>query len=138
MIENPSSSGGASVDSAGPEKIYLDALEKGVWQIQSCATCKRSVFYPRNVCPHCASDELAWFEPSGRGTVYSSSTIYRSQESGGDYNVSLIDLPEGVRLMSTVQGCTPAQIKIGMPVTARVDRSGAMARVVFDAAEVRV
>jgi uncharacterized OB-fold protein len=127
------SSGGA----IGPEKTYLDALEAGVWKIQSCAECKQSVFYPRNVCPHCGCDELSWIKPSGNGTIYSSSTIYRSPELGGNYNVSLIDLEEGVRLMSTVQGCPPADVSIGMPVTARVDRSGSAARLVFDLAEVR-
>lgn len=121
----------------GPERIYLDSLEKGVWQIQSCRSCMRAVFYPRNVCPHCGGDDLAWFEPSGKGTVYSSSTIYRSAQSGGDYNVSLIDLDEGVRLMSTVLGCPPGQVEIGMPVEARVDRAGTSARLVFERVEVR-
>lgn len=129
---SPSESHGAPAAQAGPEKIYLDGLQNGVWRIQSCTSCKRSIFYPRNFCPHCGGNELTWFEPSGKGTVYSSSAISRSQESGGDYNVSLIDLAEGVRLMSCVQGCAPADVRIGMAVTARLDRSGATTRLVFD------
>lgn len=135
-MENPSSTGLAG-GSFGPEKSYLDALENGVWTIQSCTSCGHAIFYPRNVCPQCGSDELAWFEPSGKGTVYSSSTVHRSKESGGNYNVSLIDLAEGVRLMSTVQGLASEQVKIGMPVVARVDRSGSPARLVFDAVGAR-
>ena len=131
-MENPSFTGSTS-GCSGPEKSYLDALEKGVWKIQSCISCERAIFYPRNVCPHCGCDDLVWFEPSGKGTVYASSTIHRSKEGGGNYNVSLIDLAEGVRLMSTVQGCVSEHVQIGMPVVARVDRSGPSARLVFDA-----
>lgn len=116
--------------------MYLDALEQGVWRIQSCADCRRAVFYPRNLCPHCGGVHLNWFTPSGRGTVYSSSTIHRAPESGGSYNVSLIDLDEGVRLMSTISGCPAQAVRIGMAVTARVDRSTTPARLVFDPVEV--
>ena len=68
---------------------------------------------------------------------YSKSIIYRAAESGGDYLVSLIDLDEGVRLMSSVVGCDVADVKIGMVVRASVDRSGAAARLVFHPAEER-
>lgn len=118
----------------GPEKTYFDALARGVWQIQSCQQCGRAVFYPRNVCPYCGGDRLDWFTPSGKGTVYSASTIYRAPEAGGDYNVSLIDLDEGVRLMGGVEGCPPADVKIGMRVNARIGRPEQPARLVFELA----
>lgn len=133
MVENVSS----PHKEVGPERAYQNALENGEWQIQSCEDCQRAIFYPRNVCPHCGGDGLKWFTPSGRGTVYSKSIIYRAAESGGDYLVSLIDLDEGVRLMSSVVGCDVADVKIGMVVRASVDRSGAAARLVFHPAEER-
>ncbi|QIL74158.1 DNA-binding protein (plasmid) [Diaphorobacter sp. HDW4B] len=143
MLEKSDSKRGQAVSdsslsgsNAGPEKIYLDALEKGIWQIQSCTECRKAIFYPRNVCPHCGGTALSWIAPSGNGTVYSSSTIHRSQEHGGDYNVSLIDLDEGARMMSTVLGCAPLDVKIGMPVKARIDSSATQPRVVFDVVEV--
>jgi uncharacterized OB-fold protein len=52
--------------------------------------------------------------------VYSTTVIRRRAESGGDYNVALIDLAEGVRLMSRVEGLPPADVKIGMAVRARI------------------
>ena len=44
----------------------------------------------------------------------------RKAEAGGDYNVALVDLAEGPRLMSRVDGVPPEQVRIGMAVQARV------------------
>jgi DUF35 OB-fold domain, acyl-CoA-associated len=63
---------------------------------------------------------LNWIEPSGQGTVYSTTVVRRKPEAGGDYNVALIDLAEGVRLMSRVDDVAPDQVRIGMPVRAQV------------------
>lgn len=109
-----------SAPPAGPEKHYRDQLAKGQFQIQRCQACARAVFYPRMVCPHCGSDQLAWATPSGKGTVYSTTVVRRRPEQGGDYNVALIDLEEGVRLMSRVQGIAPDAVSIGMAVQADV------------------
>ena len=105
----------------GPEQQYFSALAVGRFQIQKCAACSKHVFYPRVLCPHCGSGTLEWIEPSGRGTVYSSTTVRRKAEAGGDYNVCLIDLEEGPRLMSRVEGVPAAAVQIGMPVQARVN-----------------
>lgn len=104
----------------GADLHYQQALAQGQFLIQQCDACARAVFYPRMLCPHCGSDRLAWREPSGRGTVYSTTVVRRKPEAGGDYNVALVDLDEGVRLMSRVEGMPPADVRIGMPVQARV------------------
>lgn len=109
-----------SAQAVGPEKHYHDQLAQGVFQIQRCTSCSKSVFYPRVVCPHCGSDHLEWFEPSGKGTVYSTTVVRRKPEHGGDYNVALIDLQEGVRMMSRVEGVSPDEVTIGMAVQAGV------------------
>ena len=105
---------------SGPEKRYLDALAAGRFEIQKCAACARHVFYPRVVCPHCGAGELGWVAPSGRGTVYSTTVVRRKPADGGDYNVCLVDLAEGVRMMSRVASIPPQEVKIGMAVTARI------------------
>jgi len=104
----------------GPEKQYFEALDSGSFRIQRCEGCAAHVFYPRVACPQCGSNRLQWVAASGRGTVYSVTTVRRKPEAGGDYNVSLIDLEEGPRLMSRVDGVAPAQVGIGMRVEARV------------------
>lgn len=104
----------------GPEKRYLDALAAGRFEIQQCAACARHVFYPRVLCPHCGDGRLDWVAPSGRGTVYSTTVVRRRPADGGDYNVCLVDLAEGPRMMSRVANLPPAEVKIGMAVQARV------------------
>jgi hypothetical protein len=105
---------------SGPEKRFFDALAAGRFEIQKCADCAQHVFYPRVICPHCGSDRLDWIAPSGRGTVYSTTVVRRKPADGGDYNVCLVDLAEGVRMMSRVAGIAPPDVRIGMAVKARV------------------
>lgn len=115
----------------GPEQTYLDGLAAGRFQIQRCADCSQAVFYPRCVCPHCGGAALDWFSPTGEGVVYASTTVYRNAEQGGDYNVCLVDLQEGARMMSRVAQIAPAQVRIGMRVSARIVGDGEAAQVVF-------
>ena len=121
----------ASDPQSGPEQQYFAALAAGKFQIQLCSTCARHVFYPRVSCPHCGSKRLEWVAASGRGTVYSVTTVRRKPEAGGDYNVSLVDLEEGPRLMSRIDGVAPAQVRIGMAVEARVAMEGSSGVLTF-------
>lgn len=105
---------------SGPEKRYLDALAQGRFEIQRCDACAKHVFYPRVLCPHCGSTRLDWVAPSGRGTVYSTTVVRRRPADGGDYNVCLVDLDEGVRMMSRVVSVAPQDVRIGMAVKARI------------------
>lgn len=109
------------------------ALNEGRFLIQRCGACQQHVYFPRELCPHCGSGDLALVAPSGTGTVYSVTTVRRKPEAGGDLNVTLVDLDEGVRLMSRVEGVPASDVRIGQRVQARVlQREGAAAIVVFD------
>ncbi len=88
--------------------------------IQHCKNCSGYIYPPRALCPHCGSLDLEAGEASGRGTVYSTTVVRRKPERGGDYNVVLVDLEEGPRMMSRVDGIAPDKVQIGMEVTARV------------------
>lgn len=116
----------------GVEAAYQKALDAGRFQIQHCGSCGRHVFYPRESCPHCGNPSLAWVEPKGEGTVYAVTTVRRKSDAGGDYNVSLIDLDEDVRMMSRVEGA-PETVCIGQRVRARVVVKEGRGVVVFDA-----
>lgn len=104
---------------------YQAELDAGRFRIQHCSACGQHVFPPRELCPHCGASPLEWATPSGRGTVYSSSTITRKADAGGNYNVALVDLDEGVRLMSRIEGVPPESVAIGQRVQAQViDQAG--------------
>ena len=115
----------------GAEKQYQDLLKQGKFQIQQCQDCKKHIFYPRMICPHCGSDQLSWIEPTGLGTVYSTTVVRRKAEDGGNYNVALINLDEGVRLMSRVEKVAAEDVYIGQKVKAHVQQDGEQAIVVF-------
>lgn len=105
---------------SGPEKIYHEALKAGIFQIQRCGACATHVFYPRVLCSHCGSSNLAWVTPSGKGSVYSTTMVRRKADAGGDLNIALVDLEEGVRMMSRIEGVPSDQIRIGMAVKASI------------------
>jgi uncharacterized OB-fold protein len=116
---------------AGPEQVYRAALTAGSFQIQRCGACDKHVFYPRVICSHCGSPSLSWVTPSGDGTVYSTTVVRRKADAGGDLNVALIDLAEGVRMMSRVEGVRPDLVTIGMAVKAAIIIENAEPLVVF-------
>ena len=110
-------------------------LDQGRWFIQRCTTCSQAVYFPRELCPHCGHLGLAWEAPSGLGTVHAVTTVKRKPADGGDLNVSIIELDEGVRLMSRVDNLAPADVKIGLRVRARVQVHEGRGLVLFDAIE---
>lgn len=125
----------AGAAARGPQEQYFSELAEGRFRIQRCAGCGEHQFFPRVLCTHCGATDLEWTDPAGTGTVYSFSIVRRKPELGGDYNVALIDLDEGVRMMSRVDGVALERLRIGMPVKARVLRGESHALVVFVSAE---
>jgi uncharacterized OB-fold protein len=91
-----------------------------------CDDCGASSFPPRGSCPACGSPDLWHVTSDGAGVVYSTTTVHRRE---GAHDVSLIDLDEGIRVMSEVVGIAPDDVRIGMAVRARLEADG---RVVFD------
>jgi len=119
----------------GPDAVYRANLAAGKLALQICAACgDKAVFPPRAVCPHCGSTDLRWQAASGGGTVYSTTIVRDRPENGGDRNIALIDLAEGARLMSRVEGLPPDQVRIGMKVKARIAKTDAGPLLVFDPA----
>ena len=100
----------------GPEHVFKAYLAEGKFMLQRSRSSGRHVFFPRLAIPGTGEADLEWVPASGRGTVYSI-TVNRRKE--GDYNVALIDLDEGVRMMSHVRGVET--LPIGARVVARIE-----------------
>lgn len=83
----------------------------------------RPFFPPRAIVPGTGSTDVRWIQASGRGTVYSATTIYKKPPEPS-YNVALVDLAEGPRMMSRIEGIDPAAVRIGMAVQARIHMRG--------------
>ncbi len=118
----------------GADAFYFGKLAQGSFVIPRCTDCGRWHFFPRVLCPHCGSDVLAWQAPCGGGTVYSTTTVRRKE---GDYNVCLVDLDEGPRMMSRVTGIVPDAVRIGMRVRAEIVQEETGPLLVFAPGEVQ-
>jgi uncharacterized OB-fold protein len=101
-----------------PDEQFAAFLAEGRFMIQKGRRTGTHVFYPRAVAPGTGED-LDWVEASGNGTVYST-TVVRKRPPEPALNVALIDLAEGPRMMSRVEGLDAADVKIGMAVCARI------------------
>lgn len=117
----------------GVQAFHQLELDAGRFLIQRCGGCGKHVYFPRELCPHCGGAALEWKLPQGGGTVYAVTTVRRKPADGGDLNVSLIDLDEGVRLMSRVDNLPADQVRIGQRVKARVQVKDGRGLVLFDA-----
>lgn len=103
---------------------WSEAFWKGTKQhkllIQECNDCKAKIFYPRKYCPECWSADLGWSEASGKAKVYAQTTMMDMVEPKfwGDlpYVLALVDLEEGVRMMTRIVECEPEEVHIGMDV----------------------
>ena len=105
-----------------PLAVYESHLDKGELAYQWSLEAKRAVFYPRVLCPYTGSDRLEWRLSQGLGTVHATTVVHPRE--GAPYNVALIDIDEGFRLMSRVEDIAPQEVKIGMRVRFRVHRPG--------------
>ncbi|MDB5971397.1 MAG: hypothetical protein JWQ90_3847 [Hydrocarboniphaga sp.] len=116
-----------------PENDYQAFLRQGRFMIQRSASSGRHVFYPRAIAPGSGAEDLEWVEASGRGVVYST-TVVRARPPTPSHNVALVELEEGPRLMTRVEGIDPGEVRIDMPVKVRIVQEADFAYVVFDRA----
>ena len=119
-------------DGPGPEAVFRAHLAGGRFMIQRSASTGLHVFYPRVMMPCSGEADLEWVEASGEGTVYATTVTRRRAAQGGDYNVALIDLAEGPRMMARVVGIAPEDVKIGMKVTAKIEELNGAPAVLFE------
>jgi uncharacterized protein len=116
-----------------PEEEFFAFLAEGRFMLQRSRESGRFFFYPRVAEPLTGCTDLEWTEARGRGTVYST-TVVRQKPPTPSYNLALIDLEEGPRLMSRVEGLAPEQVRIGMSVKARIIRENDKPLLVFEPA----
>ena len=120
-------------DSTSPEAHWREALTEGKLLLQRSRSSGTFNFPPRVIAPGTGADDLEWVEASGAGTVYSV-TVISPKPPADPYNVVLVDLAEGPRVMSRVEGLSPDKVQIGMAVKARIDGSEDQAVLLFDPA----
>ena len=96
--------------------VFWDAAAGHRLVAQRCGGCGALRHPPRPMCPHCRSLEFEASELSGQGTLYSYAVLHHPRNPAFDYPVlaALVDLDEGIRLVSNLVDVEPAGIRIGM------------------------
>jgi uncharacterized OB-fold protein len=97
---------------------YWEGINRHELVFQRCKECGTWRHPPRPVCPKCRSFEKEWAPSTGKGTVYSCVTYQESPHPGfkAPYSVVLVEMEEGVRLVSNMVDIKSEEISIGMPV----------------------
>jgi uncharacterized protein len=118
-----------------PLSYYRQQLQQGVLAYQYDTESEQAVFYPRVIGPGTGNADLEWRHSTGHGCVYAVTVLQPRGEE--PYNVVLVDMDDGFRLMSRVEDMPVDAVRIGMRVLMRVHNpeGGAAPYPVFVAVE---
>lgn len=100
-----------------PLARFRDHLQRGELAYQFDAVSGQPVFFPRVIGPG-TGHALEWRVSAGKGIVHAVTVI--SPRGEPPYNVVLVDMDEGFRLMSRVEEVAADAVRIGMRVRSRV------------------
>jgi uncharacterized OB-fold protein len=84
-----------------------------------CPHCQAKLFPPRDVCPECGGEAKTFYNFSGRGEIYSFTTVYdppAGYEENAPYTVALIRLEEGPLVTAQLTDLGNQSVTIGTPV----------------------
>jgi hypothetical protein len=99
------------------DQFFWDAIAQDRLVVRRCAECALLQHPPSPMCPACGSVEWDVVEVSGKGEVYSWIVSRHPNQPDDDGRiVAIINLAEGVRLVSNLQDIEPADVRNGMPV----------------------
>jgi len=100
---------------------YLDGWKKGKLMIQYCENCKKHVFFPRPMCPHCWSNHLKWVQASGEAEIVSFSVVNRLNHPSFKNEVPIvlaeIKLKENVNMLARILTADAHSVHSGMNVS---------------------
>jgi hypothetical protein len=102
-------------------KPFWDGTKAGKLMLPRCPSCSFVIWYPRQFCPECGHNSVEWFEASGRGSIYSFTTVRRGEGAYREiplYVLAFVELQEGPRVLTNIIDCDPAQLQIGQSVSA--------------------
>ncbi len=95
-------------------KMFWDAAREGRFLVPFCRACGKAHWYPRAICPFCASHKIEWRAASGNGTIYTYSVMRRAKDP---YAIAHVTLAEGPTMLTNIVDCDFDKLKIGQPVT---------------------
>ena len=119
----------------GLTKEFYGWCARGELRFQRCARCRAWRHVPRELCAECGSRDWQWEASSGRGRVFTWTLVARAMhpafQHDTPYAAAVIEMDEGVRLVSRVIDCPPDELEIDMPVAVAFERVDGIALPVF-------
>ncbi len=94
-------------------EAFWEAAKAGRFLVRHCNACSKAHWYPRGLCPFCASTDTAWRESSGMGEIYSFSFMRKATPP---FVMAYVTLAEGPTMMTNIVACDPENVHIGDPV----------------------
>lgn len=105
---------------AGMTKEFYDWCKQRELRFQRCKGCGEWRHVPRDMCAACGSWEWEWAKSSGRGKVFTWTVAMRPMHPAFmnevPYAPVVVEMEEGVRIVTTLVDCPPDAIEIDMPV----------------------
>lgn len=100
--------------------LFWEGCREGRLMLPWCSSCHRPHFYPRVFCPHCSSADIEWKQASGNGTIYTFAVVRQPIEQAFadlvPYVIAIVELEEGVRMMSHIVAIDPDEVRCDMKV----------------------
>lgn len=114
---------------------FWDGLEEGQFLTTKCTHCEKLTFPPKPICPYCWSSKVEWQSLSGRGRLYSRTTIHAAPKvfaAEAPYQVAIIDLEENLRIATRISGDVALDTPVALTVLKYDDGCLFEARAVID------
>ena len=115
-------------DTRNAGKTFWSAATEGRLLVPSCNACGQPFWHPRLRCPRCGSDDVGAITGSGKGTIHTFTIVRQTADpffrTKLPYAVAMIDLDEGVRLLSNVVETSIEALHIGMRVEVLFEAAG--------------
>ena len=105
---------------SGSSGEFYGFCREGELRFQRCGACGAWRHVPRELCAECGSWDWDWVASSGRGVVFSWTVVDRALHPAfaedTPFAAVIVEMEEGVRLLTHVTGLAPADLEIGLPV----------------------
>ncbi len=104
----------------GMTREFYGFCAAGELRFQRCRACQAWRHVPREMCADCGSFEWDWQRSSGRGKVFTWTVVERPLHPAFKdvvpYAPVVVEMEEGVRLLTHILDCPPEELEMDMPV----------------------
>ena len=118
-LENEAYARPLPVPDEASQPFFAGAKERRL-MLQRCSACGVVMWPVKTRCVNCLGADIAWFQASGRATLYSFVLMHQVYHPGFaaevPYNIAEVDLAEGLRIITNIVACPNEELSIGMPL----------------------